>query len=488
MISFAVTQSIKEQQMFSKKLIPTIFSILMVSSSLIAQNYFQKTFGDSTITEQGQLVYQTSDGTIYYFGYGQEGMSGDAEITMHKLNGNGDIISKTVFPDNDGDEYAFNMLYNNGVFIIVGEQQALNSTNIDGIIMMVDTLGQVLNYQVIGVQTKNESFHGISKTSDGGYLVCGFITGRSGQGNDFLTMKFNADLSLNWSNSEGTAVNEVGMKAIELPNGNIISTGDQSQNTGNYNVYCQIFDANGVFLYDKVIAEPYNGGSKTAMLDSNNDILILGEMNNAASIEFDAYLVKLDQNTNTIWTKFLTNHTGSDAGFGIIEPNNGDYIICGYGTNPVTNNQDLMLLSADTSGNVIERKYYGSSSPDIGYTVCPSVNGGFLLSGFVHVGTDAQYFLIYDELEVAVKTDKVANEMDELSIFPNPVMNQSLHFSQPLSDTKISIYNMNGELIENSYLKVATTAYSFENALVSGQYFIHFEKEFFTKTIQFIVP
>lgn len=474
--------------MFVQKASLTICLMLLISHQIIAQNYFQKTFGDSTITEQGQLVYQTNNGTIYYFGYGLEGQVGDAEITMHKLSGNGDIISKTILPNADGDEYVFSMVYNNGVFVIVGEQQSVSSNNIDGIIMMVDTLGQVLNYQVIGVPSKNESLHGISKTSDGGYVVCGFITGRSGQGNDFLTMKFSADLSIEWSNAKGTAVNEVGMKSIELPNGNIISTGDQRQSGGYYNVYCQIFDANGVFLFDKTISEPYNGGSKTAMLDSNNDVLILGEMNNAASIEFDAYLIKLDQNTNTIWTKFLTNHVGSDAGFGIIEPNIGDYVICGYGTNPVTNNQDLMILSTDTSGNVIERKYYGSSSPDIGYSICPSVNGGFLLSGFVHVGTDAQYFLVYDELQVAVKTGGVVEEEEAFYIYPNPVVNQTLQFSKPLSDTRISIYNINGELIENRFLKEATTAYSFENSLVSGHYFIHFEQELFTKTIQFVVP
>ena len=463
-----------------------IIFCLLINYTLSAQNYFQKTFGDSTITEQGQLVHQTPDGTIYFFGYGLEGINNDAEITMHKLNTNGDIISKTVFPDSIGDEYAFSMVYNNGVFIIVGEQHVAGTTDIDGLVIMIDTLGQVLNYQAIGSPLKTESYHGIVKMNDGGYIVCGFVTGRNGLGNDFLTIKFNADLTIAWSSSEGTPANEVGMKSIELPNGNIISTGDQRQSGGNYNVYCQIFDSNGNFLYDKTISEPYNGGSKTALLDSNNDVLILGEMNNAASIEFDAYLIKLDQNTNTIWTKFLTSHVGSDAGFGIIEPNNGDYIICGYGTNPVTNNQDLMILSTDTSGNVIERKYYGSPSPDIGYSVCPSVNGGFLLSGFVHVGADAQYFLVYDELQVAVNTESKNEVLTNFMIFPNPLTTQILNFSQSIENTIISIFNQNGQLIEQEYLE-STKNYSLKNYLTSGNYFVHFENEQFTKTIQIIV-
>lgn len=461
---------------------------LLINSHIIAQNYFQKTFGDSTITEQGQLVYQTPDGMIYYFGSALEGVNNNAEITMHKLSPNGDILSKTVFPDNNGDEYAFSMVYNNGVFVIVGEQQMVGSNNIDGLLMMVDTLGQVLNYQLIGMPTKTESLHGITKTSDGGYVVCGFVSGRNGLGNDFLTVKFSSNLSVLWSKAEGTGVNEVGMKSVELPNGNIISTGDQQQSTGNYNVYCQIFDANGNFLYSKTINEPYNGGSKTMLLDHNNDVLILGEMNNTASIEFDAYLIKLDENTNIIWKKFLTNDPGSDAGFGIIEPNIGDYVICGYGTNPITNNQDLMLLSADTSGNVIERKYYGSPSPDIGYTVCPSVNGGFLLSGFVHNGSDAQYFLVYDELQVAVNTNEEKEVFGDFAVFPNPLKQQTLYFNKPIEKVKLSVFNQNGQLIESKLLRQATMQYNLTSALSSGIYLIHFDFENYTKTVQIIVP
>ncbi|MFK7948574.1 MAG: T9SS type A sorting domain-containing protein [Saprospiraceae bacterium] len=477
----------KKKLMTVKYLWISVFCLFM-NHTLLAQNFFQKTFGDSTITEQGKLVHQTPDGTIYYFGYSLEGITNTVEITMHKLTSNGDIISKTVFSDDNGSEYALSMVYNNGVFIIVGEQHIIGTTNIDGLIMMVDTLGQILNYQIIGESTRTESYHGITKSNDGGYIVCGFVSGASGSGNDFLTVKFNVDLTIAWSSIEGTVLNETGMKSIELPNGNIITTGDQQQFLGNYNVYCQIFDAGGNFLYSKTIVEPYNGGSKTAMLDSNNDILILGEMSTPTSFNFDAYLIKLDKNVNTIWTKYLTNNSGGDAGFSIIEPNAGDYVICGYGENPVTNDQDLMLLSTDTSGNVIERKYYGNSSPDIAYMVYPSVNGGFLLSGSVHVGVDAQYFLIYDELEVAVSTQESKVFEENFTIFPNPLTQKLLQFSQPIEQTTLSIFNQNGQLVERQKIEKRTTEYTIQSTLSSGNYFIHFEFENHTKTVQIIVP
>lgn len=463
-----------------------LFFVTWSTSFLTAQSYFQKTFGDSTISEKGQLIHQTDDGVIYFFGSSLEGLNGDAEIVLHKIAPDGEIISKQTFADT-GDEYLLSMVYNNGVFIAVGEQHVAGTNDIDGLIMMIDTLGQVLNYQLLGTLSKTESLHGISKTSDGGYIVCGFVTARNNVANDFLTIKFNSDLSIAWESAKGSPLNDVGMKAIELPNGNFLASGDQHQLTGNYNVYCQMFDANGIFLFDKTIVSPYNGGSKNAMLDSNNDILIIGEMNNAASIEYDMYLIKLDMNANTIWTKYTTNDPGGDAGFCIIEPNIGDYVMTGYGWNPITQNQDIIIVSTDTSGHIIDTKYYGGMNPDIGYTIVPSINGGFLVAGFIGMNNDAQNYLIYDDLQVAVATKPNSKLENNLTIFPNPITEQVFNFNTPIENVKIAIYNSNGMLIEQTYFDEPMEQYYLKNKLPSGKYFVNFQFERYSKTILIII-
>lgn len=463
-----------------------LFFFVSLRFSSAAQSYFQNVFGDSTVSEKGQLIYQTNNGTIYLFGSGLEGVNDDAEITLHKLSADGQVISKQLYADT-GDEYLFSMVYNNGVFVIVGEQHIAGTNDIDGLIMMVDTAGQVLNYQLLGTASKTESLHGISQTSDGGYIVCGFVTGRNNVGNDFLTIKFNADLSIAWQKAKGSPLNDVGMKTVELPNGNFLSSGDQHQASGNYNVYCQLFDPNGTFLFDKTVTTPYNGGSKNALLDSDNNVLIIGEMNNAASIEYDMYLVKMDINANVIWTKYTTTSLGGDAGFCVIEPNVGDYIMTGYGTNPITQNQDIIIVSTDTSGNIIDTKYYGGSDPDLGYTVVPSVNGGFIIGGFVAVNSDAQYCVIYDNLNVAVSTQEISSNEENLLIYPNPVTQQVLRFNTAIEQVNITIYNTNGVLIEQRYFDQTIKEYHLKNDLPLGNYFINFQFEKYSKTIQIII-
>lgn len=464
-----------------------IFLIIMFGNlkTVYGQQFFQKIFGDSTIAERGQLVYQTPDGTIYFFGSGQEGVGNDSEITLHKFSSNGNLLLKQTFVGVHN-EFIISMLYHNGLFYLVGEKHLLGSSDIDGLIMTVDTSGQMLKNYSYGISSRTESLHGISKTADGGFIVCGFSTGTNGS-NDFLTIKYDAGFNIEWEQIMGSALNDVGMKAVELPNGNFFSTGDQQQPAGNYNVYCQVFDPNGTFLYDKVIASPHNGGSKSMMLDAEDNILIIGEMNNAASIEFDVYLVKLDVNTNVIWTKYNTTDPGGDAGFCIIEPNVGDYVIAGYGSNPITQNQDALLLSTDTSGNTVNIKYYGGMGNDISYSVVPSVNGGFLVAGAVYVNNDNQYFLIYDDIQLAVGTVAKPNIEPQISIFPNPLTQQVFYFNQSIEKVKIGIYNVNGQLLEQAYFDAPIAEYHLKSHLPTGNYFVSLQFENYYKTIQIMV-
>ncbi len=461
-------------------------SCICIGFGASAQTYFQKTFGDSLVIEQGQMVYQTASGSIYFFGSALEGIGGTSQVTMHKLAPNGQIIWKQIFT-RTGNQFPLSMIFDNGIFVIVGENRNPTISNGNAFIMTIDTLGQALRYNEFGTLTENEALMSVQKTSDGGYITAGFVSAANGSGNDVLMLKFRTNLSIEWSATQPTLMNDVGQKAIELPNGNYFIACDQQQPTNNYNVYCQIYDANGIFLFDKVITSIYNGGSKNVILDSDSNIVIVGEMNNAASVTFDIYLVKLDVNTNLIWTTYITSHVDGDAGFGIIEPSPGNYVVSGYAYNPATQSQDAVLISTDTSGNVFNIKYYGGIGSEIVYTVFPSIYGGFLVSGFQYVGSDIQYYLIYDDLQLAVSTKEQGTNDMNLTLFPNPFSGKVFHLNRTVEEVTLRIFNVHGQLMEQSYLGEATDYYTFKNNLPDGNYFVNFQFKNYSKTILVLV-
>ena len=62
-----------------------VFNVLVFFNISNGQAYYQKIFGDSLITEKGQLIHQTVDRTIYFIGHAFKGVNNTAEVTMHKM-------------------------------------------------------------------------------------------------------------------------------------------------------------------------------------------------------------------------------------------------------------------------------------------------------------------------------------------------------------------------------------------------------------------
>ncbi len=465
----------------NKLLIVVLF--LNIPLSVFGQNYFQKVFGDSMIQEKGILVHQTNNGTIYFIGNTAQS-NNIAAIGFYKMTATGQIVSQQNITSTNGNLFANAMLVEDDKFVIVGEKH--DNGNIDGFALAIDTTGQVLQLQFYGTPNKTENFKSIIKNQIGEYIISGFTTGLNNIGNDIYLTALTANLTQTWSTIEGSSRNEVGQKAIQLPNGNIFVVGDQAQIAGNYNIYCQLYTGDGRFISDFIIPDIYNGGSKSMILDANNDIVIIGEMSAPNSANFDMYLVKLNQNGQLIWKKYLTNTMNGDAGFGIIQPTNETYLITGYAAGIVSQTQDIALFSTDTSGNVLESKFYGGAGIEIGYTVAPSVNGRFLVAGFDNIGNDVQYMLIYDNINLSVSTSTVFQEEKNLMIFPNPVIQQRFNFNELIDKARIQIFNPNGELLEKGLI-VNSDIYQLKNKLPSGNYFVNLQFEDFQKTIQIII-
>jgi hypothetical protein len=464
----------------------SIITILCLGLSTLSfgQNYFQKIFGDSTIQEKGALVHQTADGTIYYFGNKQS--NNQSAIAFFKMTADGQIILEQEIGLNSS-LFANAMLFEGDKFLVIGEQRYAGSSNIDGFAIFIDTLGQVLQSQTYGLPNKTEVFKSVIKAQNGGYVISGFATAQNNVGNDIYLTSLTQNLVQEWAEVSGSPVNEVAQKAIQLPNGNLFLVGDQLRvSTGLYNVYCQFHTADGRFLSDFTIPEIYNGGSKSMILDANNDIVIIGEMSSSTSPNFDMYMVKLDLNGNLIWKKYLTNTMNGDAGFGIIQPTNDTYLVTGYAAGLTSQTQDIALISTDTSGNVIERKFYGGAGIEIGYTVFPSVNGGYLVAGFDNIGSDVQYLLIYDNIDLTVSTSEIQLIENSLTIFPNPVVQQKFNFNQSIEKAKIVILNLQGQVIESGFIHNNDT-YQLKNNLPSGNYFVNLQFESFQKTIQIFI-
>lgn len=113
---------------------------------------------------------------------------------------------------------------------------------------------------------------------------------------------------------------------------------------------------------------------------TDNGYILVGTTLSFGAGGYDVYLIKLDNNSDTLWTK---TYGGSNNEYGnsVKQTPDGGYIIAGNSTSFGANGQDVYLLKTDSLGNVSWSKLFGGAGTDYGNTVLLTSDGGYLVGG-----------------------------------------------------------------------------------------------------------
>ena len=95
-------------------------------------------------------------------------------------------------------------------------------------------------------------------------------------------------------------------------------------------------------------------------------------------------------------------------------------------------------------------------------------------------------YLIYDNINVVVSTNEIEAVKNDLTIFPNPVVQQMFNFNEQIEKAKISILSINGQILESGFI-INNNKYQLQKNLPSGNYFVNLQFENFQKTISIII-
>jgi len=148
--------------------------------------------------------------------------------------------------------------------------------------------------------------------------------------------------------------------------------------TENKQVYVIKTDLNGNFLWDAEFG--YDGFEigRSACATNDGGYVICGYSTSLAP-GVQVYLVKIDSDGNLEWDG---DYGGAyyDAGFDIIQTQDGGYAICGQKESALTG-ADIYLLRLNNSGGVLWEQSFGGIDYDRGMTVCQAQDGGFLITG-----------------------------------------------------------------------------------------------------------
>ncbi len=281
------------------------------------------------------------------------------------------------------------------------------------------------------------------KTSDGGFIVCGFSASSDGDvsGNegfqDYWITKLDAQGNITWEKNYGFAGADQALKIIETSNGGYFTTGffdvTASGNQGNDDgaapagddntrgalhgvgeFWGILMDSNGNKVWRRYFGGSNNDRSYDVIETATGGFLMVGqsESNDFDIIDdkgsYDFWIVNVSATGEKLWTKSFGG-SEIDQGFGITSDGNGNYIMVGdtrstNGDVTTSNgNADAWVIKFNPEGNLIWQKSFGGTAFDSAKAITPLQNGDFAIAGntrssidgFINKGqNDAWVFII----------------------------------------------------------------------------------------------
>jgi hypothetical protein len=197
-----------------------------------------------------------------------------------------------------------------------------------------------------------EEGFGIVEAADSGYVLCGqtgsFTNGQS----DVFLVKISINGQLEWAKNIGFYNSEGARSIAQVPGGGYLLAGyGNSFGNGGYDVLIIRTDENGDTLFTR-----HYGGSDWDFADkiiplSDGNFLVVGKTYSFGAGGSDAYILKINAQGDTLFTKTLGS-AGDQAARDILEYQPGKVAICGYGTFFENTGEDVFLASLDHVNNL----------------------------------------------------------------------------------------------------------------------------------------
>ena len=404
---------------------------------------------------------------------------------------------------------------------VVAGWQGIGFSTANIIVMKTDKYGTMQWSDIIGNDERYANY--VTNCSSGGYAVVGFIpiVRDSVSSEDIYVIRLNNNGDTVWTRHYGTPSLESGTciqetlnhdfvisfashdtsgilkidsvgnvlwwkryfiyngvsfnNIFELPTGDYILSGSTAKGTPNLSQGAIMrTDSNGDSLwfrdYGGIGEDQFYEAQKT--LDGN--IIVAGISAPNVSSTYDSYVLKLDLNGDTIWTKRFG--TQNDGCLSISVCSDGGYIVGGTIYYPT--NSDMFITKLNAYGDSLWTKDFGDSTGSIGYFVRQTNDKGYILVG--ESGAGDVYLVKTDSTGNAILSiNELGSQSFSFNAYPNPATTTlNLTISNEEGIKNVRIYNLLGECLLHQQLTTNNQQVTLDvSSYAKGVYFVEVQTE-----------
>jgi hypothetical protein len=327
-----------------------------------------------------------------------------------------------------------------------------------------------------------EHAYSIEQTIDGGYIFAGVAASTDGDvtdiydGWDYWVVKIDPVGNIEWQQTLGGTYEDVASTVIEADDGGYVVAGytrsydgDVSNNDGFTDSWVIKLSSTGVVEWDKTFGGLGADEAKDILKTQNGGYTILSHTTsyNTGDVSghlgyTDYWLVGINSTGELLWQKCIGG-SGEDRGRALVQTSDGGFVMFGDSessggiiSNPL-GGADFWLVKTDSAGNLLWEKSYGGTMGDIAVGFSPTLDNGFVLTGFTW-STNGDLAGITNKGLSDIWVVKLGPEILAapdvhalpLALFPNPATDVvSINLPPESQAVSIQIFNTVGQLVSD---------------------------------------
>jgi len=473
-----------------KKLLPVI---LISAINIFAQNpgdiVWNKLFGGEDYDEANAVV-KTETGEFIVAGYTQSyglGRWGNAYLFM--ADSDGDSVWTRNFGWDGIDVFADLIMSSDGKFVATGLTDTPNDfENI--YLVKVDTDGNLIWEKNFGGPQKDVALS-LTNADDGSLVITGVTKSFSVGDEDLFIFKTTVDGDSLWYKTYGTTGNDGGYGITRTSDGGYIITGRYNWS----DLWLLKVDALGDTIWTKVIGGTNYDEGISVIETEDKGFIISGSTSSYGAGELDVYVVKTDSLGNFEWQKTYGG-TGYDEGRRILKRDNG-YFVMGNTDSGIAGEFNYFVIWTNESGDTVQTRTYGDAGEDRCYDVINDGQEYFLIAGSDFNNAtlnDASLLLIESGNSTSdVTPEPVVSDYSLSDAYPNP-FNPSTNIQFEIGSAgfvSLKVYNILGSEVAtlmNEYKPTGFYKISFDaTGLPGGIYFYSLAVNNFNATKKMIL-
>jgi len=354
---------------------------------------WEKTFGGNR-DYSGNSIRQSTDGGYIIAGSATSRSAPQSDVYLVKTDASGvEVWNKSY----GGSGMYFGESVQRtveGGYIIVGYMVSDSGFESSIYLLKIDAEGNEIwshtfNSAEFGDHGPSATGNDVQQTADGGYIIIGSVRSVSSW---VLLIKTDAEGNKIWwktfMNQAGEGCNfNVGWSLEQTSDGGYIIAGYVTTYPGMSPAYFGLIiktDASGNELWSKVYGDPGNPGvadnvteALSVQQTTSGDYIIAGYTFRKV------YLIKMAADGNELWSKTF----GEGVGHSVQETADGGFVVAGY-TEAISNESgftliknDVYLIKTDADGNGMWSETFDKNEKDYGFSVQETTDGGYIIVG-----------------------------------------------------------------------------------------------------------